>query len=60
MTNLTLELISKEEKLVSVRILLETEWPKLTDCVDLRWLEYIALKGIGPNPITPTAGQETI
>ncbi len=50
MTDFTLDLISKGDNLVSVRILLETEWPKLADCVDLRWLEYIASKGIGPNP----------
>ncbi len=49
MSDFTLDLISKGENLVSVRIMLETEWPKLTDCLDLRWLEHIASKGIGPN-----------
>lgn len=59
MTNFTLDLISKGEDLMSVRILLETEWPKLTDCVNLGWLEYLVSEGISPHPITPTVGQET-
>lgn len=49
MDDFTLDLVSKGEDLESIRILLETEWPKLADCVDLRWLRHKALGWIGPN-----------
>ena len=54
MHDFTLDLVSKGENLESIRILLETEWPKLAGCVDLRWLRYKALEWVDPN------GYETI
>jgi len=49
MNEFILDHVSKGEELMSIRILLETEWPELADRVDLVWLKDIASKGIGPN-----------